>query len=77
MKIRGRYTDLETSIADAVTGSLNTVWDQQGQLELLENMVENLSGKFGLLVEQLHANGKLSDEDVRAHLNYRYEVGDD
>lgn len=65
----------EVSIADAIDGSIDDRLND-GHLERVSGKADNAAKMLGQLVQMLHENGCLRDEQVASMLGYRYTVWD-
>lgn len=70
------YTNKKTeaSIADAIGGTIDEAGYDGGQVERVADRASKQAEMFGQLIQLLHQNGCLRDEQVASMLGYRYTV---
>lgn len=65
----------EVSIADAITGSLDT--DAEGELECIRASINKQAEMIGKIVEALSHSGLLTATDISNMLSWRYRLEDE
>ena len=64
---------VDVSIADAVEGSV-TSGDYSGHIENIEGHLSDVTKLVGKLVEALHTNRKLTDEQLKSMISWKYQI---
>lgn len=72
MKIIHHYGKQEVSIADAIEGSVDGY--SEDQITLAGQRIDYMARVLGRIVEVLYEDGKLSDQDIRNMLSYKYDI---